>query len=331
MLREYLKLSRSFNAALTGAAPALGGIANGGYEIWHLFILFLIGFLGHSYGFALNDILDLKIDQISKELYDRPLVSKNISLTKAWVFTFANLFGAIVLAIALAVYTTSYFPLVFLFISAGLITLYDIVSKKYPGMDIFVASGVFALILYGVLTISRDITLLAWIVCFLGSIQVLFMQFIAGGLKDIDHDSTAGANTLAIKLGVRENNKKLTIPPGFRTLAYGIQGIDICILFLPFILVFSPLSFFHYIQILFLFLLCLFMLWISKRLVNLKQFDRDTLRKYIGSHYLINYSLVPLMLMALTPWVGLLIFLFPAGFLVSNLALHGTLLHPKTM
>jgi len=331
MLREYLKLSRSFNAALTGAAPVLGGVANGGYEIWHLFILFLIGFLGHSYGFALNDIIDLKIDQISKELSDRPLVSKNLSLSRAWLFTFTNLLGALVLAFALAVYTTSYFPLILLFISAGLITLYDLISKKYPGMDIFVATGVFALILYGVMTVSQDITLLAWIVCLLGSIQVLFMQLIAGGLKDIDHDSKAGANTLAIKLGVREHNKKLTIPPGFRTLAYGIQGIDICVLFLPFILVFSPLSSVHYIQILVLFVLSLLMLGISKRLVNLKLFDRDTLRKYIGSHYLINYSLVPLMLMALTPWIGLLIFLFPAGFILSNLALHGTLLHPKTM
>jgi 4-hydroxybenzoate polyprenyltransferase len=331
MLREYLKLSRSFNAALTGVAPVLGAISNGGTEIWQLFVLFLIGFLGHSYGFALNDIIDLRIDQLSKELSDRPLVSKNIPLKRAWIFTLANLGGAMLLAVCLAFYTTSYIPLIFLVLSAGLITIYDLISKRYPGMDVFVAGGVFTLILYGVTTISMDISLLSWNVCLLGTLQVLFMQFIAGGLKDIDHDSKAGAKTLAIKMGVRENKGLLNITRQFKALAYFIQGLDIFMLFLPFVIVFVSLSLLNYIQMLAIFFLCLVMLWISRKLLNLEKFDRDTLRKYIGLHYLINYSLVPLMLMALTPWVGLLIFIFPAGFLLSNIVLHGTFLHPKTM
>jgi hypothetical protein len=54
-------------------------------------------------------------------------------------------------------------------------------------------------------------------------------------------------------------------------------------------------------------------------------------RKLIGSHYITNFALVPIMLMTLTPWAGLLVF-FPAlGFILSNIILHGTILQPKTM
>lgn len=78
MLREYLKLARSFNAGLTALAPVLGAVAMQQFELFHLFLLFLIGFFGHSFGFTLNDILDLKIDQTSKEIQDMPLASKKI-------------------------------------------------------------------------------------------------------------------------------------------------------------------------------------------------------------------------------------------------------------
>jgi hypothetical protein len=63
----------------------------------------------------------------------------------------------------------------------------------------------------------------------------------------------------------------------------------------------------------------------------MEQFERNKARKYIGSHYMINFSLVPIMLMTLNPWAGILVF-FPAiGFIISNIVLHGTLLQPKTM
>ena len=65
MIREYLKLSRSFNAVLTGISPVMGAIAMGQYNILLLFPLFLIGFLGHTYGFVLNDILD-RLDHVGK-------------------------------------------------------------------------------------------------------------------------------------------------------------------------------------------------------------------------------------------------------------------------
>ena len=73
------------------------------------------------------------------------------------------------------------------------------------------------------------------------------------------------------------------------------------------------------------------MFTLSHKLLSMKHFERSKARKLIGSHYVTNFALVPIMLMTLNPWAGLMIF-FPAlGFILSNIILHGTILQPKTM
>ena len=147
MIREYLKLSRSFNAVLTGISPVMGAIAMGEYHILTLLILFIIGFLGHTFGFVFNDIIDYKIDKTSKEISDRPLISGTIKLKNAWTFALISMIGAFLIATILAYYSMNFYPLIILGISAFFIILYDLISKKIPFMDIFVAIGVFFFIL----------------------------------------------------------------------------------------------------------------------------------------------------------------------------------------
>ena len=161
MIKEYLKLSRSFNAGLTAIAPVLGAIANGESNLYCLILFFLVGFFGHCYGFALNDIVDYKIDRLSSELKDRPLVSGKISLRNAWIFTIAMLFISLIFAIYIAFLYSNFIPLIVLFFSAISITIYDLISKKYPAMDIFVAGGIFFLIIYGSLTVNLHLSNLA--------------------------------------------------------------------------------------------------------------------------------------------------------------------------
>ena len=234
MIREYLKIARSFNSFLTAVSPVMGAIAMGKFELFHLFILFLIGFFGHTCGFVLNDILDYKIDKLNKELKDRPLISGTISMKKAWIFAIISLIIAFLLAIYLSYITTMYFPLIVLFFSAFMITIYDFVSKKLTAMDIFDAIAVFLLILYGATTVSgnlHQITTLAWIVCLLGAIQVLFMQLVPGGLKDIKNDYKAGANTVAVKLGVRVTQSGLLqVPFSYKALSYLIQIVNLSLI-----------------------------------------------------------------------------------------------------
>lgn len=339
MIREYLKLARSFNAVLTGVSPVMGAIAMGQYDIVILFLLFLVGFLGHTFGFVFNDIIDYKIDKSSEEISDRPLLSGTISIKKAWIFAFASMFVAFIISLYIAVINQNFLPILILVVSAFFIALYDLISKKFPFMDIFVALGIFFLILYGAfyggtpVKSIYNITKLAWIVCILGSIQVLFMQVVAGGMKDIENDFKKGAKTTAIKMGVRIIDGSLKVSLRFKAFAYSIQLADILIVFLPFFIVWkidSP-SFLQYFQWVLLTAIAILMFVLSHKLLSMKHFERSKARKFIGLHYVTNFALVPIMLMSLNPWAGLIVF-FPAlGFILSNIILHGTILQPKTM
>jgi len=339
MIREYLKLARSFNAVLTGISPVMGAVAMEQYNILYLFLLFLVGFLGHTFGFVFNDIVDYKIDKYSKEISDRPLISGTISVKKAWIFAITSMAAAFIIAIYIAVTTHSFFPILILVISSFFIILYDLTSKKFPFTDVLVSIGIFFLILYGAFYGGNpaksiyDITELAWIVCVLGSIQVLFMQIVAGGMKDIENDFKKGAKTLAVKMGVRVIDGNLKVSSSFKSLAYSIQLADVIIVFLPFLIIqnFSESPILQYFQWLILVIIAILMFFLSHGLLSMKRFERFKARKFIGSHYVTNFALVPIMLMGLNPWAGLLAFLPALGYILSNIILHGTILQPKTM
>jgi len=335
-IREYLKLARSFNAVLTGVSPVMGAVAMQEYNIGILFVLFLIGFLGHSFGFVLNDILDFNLDRKSTEISDRPLISGTISLKNAWIFALACLFLAFIIAFVLAFPSGNFFPLLLMVVSAASIVVYNVISKKFPFMDVFVGAGIFFFILYGAVAVSGSlsgVSNLAWIVCVLGTVQVMFMQIVAGGMKDIENDFLQGAQTAAVRLGVRVSHGKLKVSKSFFGIAFVLQIIDIVLVFSPFFLFseFSKISFLTYVQWALLGLISVLMLVLSYRLLTMKSFVRKQARKYIGSHYMINFALVPVMLMTLSPYAILIAFMPALGFVLSNLALHGTLLQPKTM
>jgi 4-hydroxybenzoate polyprenyltransferase len=332
-IREYLKLARSFNAVLTGISPVMGAIAMQQYDFFILLLLFIIGFFGHTFGFVFNDIIDYKIDKTSTEISDRPLISGTISLKKAWIFALTAMAISFIVAFYIAFKTNYYFPIIILVASAFFITLYDLISKKLPFMDIFVALGIFFFILYGAIVNVEsifEITKIAWIVCILGSIQVLYMQFISGGLKDIENDYKSKAKTAAIAMGVRMKNSELKISTSFKTLAYGIQSLDVFIV-LYFIWILTNDSILKYLQLVIILLIGILMFILSYKLLSMKKFERMKARKFIGSHYMINFALVPIMLMSLNPWAGLLCFFPGLGFILSNIILHGTLLQAKTM
>jgi 4-hydroxybenzoate polyprenyltransferase len=336
MIKEYLKLARSYNAVLTGIAPVMGAIAMRQYDHLHLFLLFLVGFFGHTYGFVLNDIMDYKVDKYSKKINDRPLISGTISIKKAWILAIASMITSFIVALYISSTTNNFFPIVILTISAILITIYDLISKNFPFMDIFVALAIFFLILYGANTTVDNIyqiTKLIWIVCILGLIQVLYMQIVAGGIKDIQNDYLRGAKTAAIKMGVKIDGGKLKVSLGFKVLTYIIQLANIVLVFLPFFIIWkinNP-SIFQYFQWSLLAIITISMFVPTYKLFSMKHFDRSKAVKLAGIYYICNFALVPIMLMGLNPWVGLLVFFPGLGFILSNIILHGTILQPKTM
>lgn len=314
----------------------MGAIAMYEFDLFYLVLLFLVGFFGHTFGFVFNDIIDYNIDKSSKEINDRPIISGTISKRNAWAFAIISIMSAFLIAAYITIATHRFFPLIILAISAFFIALYDLVSKKFPFTDIFVAFGIFFFILYGAMTVTdtiSQITPITWVVCVLGAIQVLFMQIVAGGMKDIENDFKRGAKTLAITMGVRVVDNKLFVSLRYKALAYIIQIIDISLVFIPFFIIWhiqdtTLLTFFQWIT---LAIIGTLMFILSHQLLTMERFNRVKARKFIGSHYMINFMLVPILLMTINPWAGILVF-FPAiGFIISNLTLHGTLLQPKTM
>jgi len=73
------------------------------------------------------------------------------------------------------------------------------------------------------------------------------------------------------------------------------------------------------------------MLVLTNRFLSMKVFDRGKMRKMLGSHFSVNFALVPIMLAMINPLALILILFPPIGFVSSNLILHGSLLQPKTM
>ena len=238
MLRDYIEITRLFNMGLTAIAPVLGALSMwnvGSLSLWKLCILFIIGSLAHIYGFVINDVIDIKLDKLSKDLSARPLVRGSITRKRAAFFAISCLIGSFLLSFVFFSDLLGYAVLVCILLMAYfLATVYDIASKKYPGMDLVVASAIFFLILFGASTIGTP-TMLAYIVALIGGIQVLFMNMINGAIKDIDHDKEGSANTVAIRLGAKVYAGVIALPVSFKTTGYLIEITRIALIFLPFV------------------------------------------------------------------------------------------------
>jgi hypothetical protein len=278
MIREYLEISRLFNMGLTGVAPVLGALSMWTISettLFQLFVLFCIGCFSHVYGFVINDLIDIKVDKLSNELFARPLVSGSISRKKAAIFAVACMIASFVVSI------------------------------------------------------------LFWIVAFIGALQVLFMNMFNGAIKDIDHDEKGLANTLAIRLGAKTRKGVITLPTSFKTVGYAVELTRSFLIFLPFLFLPPFINQVGEIGILLriatLILLTIITLYSIYKLFCIKNFDRTLIRKWIGIIVIVMYSTTPIMLSSLNLYFILVAFVPPLWFISSNIVLHGTVLEPKTM
>ena len=171
MLRDYIELTRLFNMGLTAVAPVLGALSMwdvGSLELWRLCVLFLIGSMSHIYGFVINDVIDIRLDKLSKDLSARPLVRGSITRRAAVIFAISCMIGSFLLSLVFFSDMFRYLVLAgILFIAYFLATVYNIASKKYPGMDLVLASAIFFFILFGAWTIGAPTTL-AYLVALIG-------------------------------------------------------------------------------------------------------------------------------------------------------------------
>jgi len=319
---------------LTGVAPVLGALSmftTGRLSLLQLFILFIIGCFSHTYGFVLNDIFDIRVDQLSKDLTTRPLVNGSITQRNATLFALACSIISFILTIFFFSDVKQYIILVFILIVAyAFATVYDGLSKRYPGMDLFVAGAVFFLILFGASTVGTP-TILAWIVALIGGLQVLFMNMINGAIKDIDHDKEGSARTVAIWLGAKIHAGVIALPLSFRTTGYLIEIGRMLLIFIPFTLFVKPSLPLSLWQIALLVIFEVLIFVSIYKLYSIKTFDRTRIRKGIGIVVIFMYATTPIMLSSLNIYIILVALVPPLWFVFSNIALHKTIFEPKTM
>jgi len=327
-IAEHAKLARAFNLTLTALAPVMGALAMGEHTLWRLAALFMLGAGAHVFGFVLNDYMDTRIDRLSVELGERPLVSGSITPRGALAFALSGL--AVMMVLGIFLVGLSFWPVVVLLMAAGFATLYNMMSKDAPGMDFLVAGAVGFLCLFGALSVSLDIGPMAVVTATLAFLQVMFMNVVAGGLKDIDHDSAGGGRTLAVAYGCRVigRARRLVVPVRFKCLAHFLEGTFLFFIFMPFFTgLLRPMVW----QVPVLVVLGVVMVSMSTRFMAFRTFDRPLMRKALLTHYIINFTLAPIMLSAMDIWAIVIIVAYPLGVAVSNLALHGGVAKAGTM
>ena len=293
---EYAKLLRLPGLGGLAIPPIFGALSVGMYDLDSLIILFIIGGLSAIFGFVLNDYADVELDSLIQELKDKPLVKGAIarktavavcifSTILAFFFTFLLWKGE--------TFTDHRFAALGCLALAGIFgSIYNLYGKKIIASDFLVATSMSLVFLFGALSFSDNLGILPWAIFFLTFNQTLHMNAVEGGLKDADHDYLMGVKNIALRLGVKVEDKTIFIPFLFKALGMGIRLFSVILIFLPFLMGIE-----HYIwQIPVLVTLLLIILFFETRLLYRSVFHRPDIRRLIAGVNFLRYMVVPIML-----------------------------------
>jgi 4-hydroxybenzoate polyprenyltransferase len=299
--------------------------------------LFLIGAIAAMYGFILNDYADVDLDRLIKELKGKPLVDGTIERkTAVFICFFCVLFAFLFLFFLWRGKTLDEYKFIALLciVLAGILgSIYNLYGKKLPGSDFFVAISMSFLFLLGALSFGAP-TIITWIIFILTFNQTLHMNAVEGGIKDADHDFMMGVKNIALTSGVKVEGDTLHIPFSFKAFGMGLRLFSAVLLFLPFIFFKDQFRYYEPWQPFIMGILAvatLGVLFFSVKLLSLKTFDRNAIRKYIGIQSFLRYSLVPLMLIPLIGIIpALILILFPiAWYIIFTPLLGEKLFRPR--
>lgn len=325
---EYFRLIRFSTVGNEAGVILLGAFIMGQRNISHIILLFAMGLLGHIYGYVLNEYADVEVDKKLSYHIKKPLVSGVIPKEHALIISFSACFCAYILTF---IFFSSLLSILLLSIAVILTIIYDFFGKKIPFSDFIVAGTLSIFLLFGASTVSIHLTGIAYIVSFMFFFDVVFMNFVEGGLKDIDHDYLAGAKTMATRMGVMIKDNKLIITTSFKTFAYILRALYFSLIILlgfqPEInLWLSDVNGFHIIVV----FLMVVVIISSYKLLHFTTFDKPKMKRLFT---IINSSSVALMLIMLYPllgfWATLALLLLPiTWFVVFNVVLYGKPLQP---
>jgi 4-hydroxybenzoate polyprenyltransferase len=321
---EYAKLSSVHFIFLTAIIPVVGAIAMGEKSLFSLTIVFIIGLSAHIFGFAFNHYNDIEVDGLIDHISKRPLPSGSISKKHALIY----IIFVFLLGFVLTLYFYGVNLLILYLIGILLASIYDKYSKKIGGMDFILAASVTTGVVFGAATVSFNFTDIVLIFFALAFIQTLNLNLIAGGIKDADHDYMINSKHIATRLGVRVQNDVFLIPNSFKSLAYLFGLVYAFFVLTPAVLGIITLDIFLFLILVIINILFLF---VTFKMLHLKRFERQEVRKYVVLQYTINWLNIPILLMSIAPWSGLLILYPIVGLIISNILIHRTILRPQVL
>ncbi|MFH1101944.1 MAG: UbiA family prenyltransferase [Methanobacteriota archaeon] len=316
LLADYARLLRLPGLGGLSIAPVFGAISVGVLDLRVLSILFLIGAFSSIYGFVLNDYIDVEVDKLSKELSNRPLVKGTISCRTALLICLLCVIGTFI-TIFLVFYNTYpsfVFGILCILLSAVFGSFYNFYGKRFIGSDLIVALSEALLVLFGAYMVVQGgaLTIYTWLIFLLTFNQLVYENAVSGGIKDADHDPLMKVKNIALATGVKvtpENN--LHIPHTFQAFGLGIRLFSAGLIFIPAVF-YHQIYHYEWWHIGLLLLFVIGVLFTSGKMLSLKTFERNKLRKLITMQAFLRYSLVPLMLIPLiTLLPAIVLILFP--------------------
>lgn len=311
-IKTYLRLGRIHSAVLTGLAPVCAAAATGiTISLYHYLELFLIGFLFHVYLFVLNEVQDVKIDKISKDLKSKPLVNGSVSVRGARAVVISSF--VLVLVLTPVFFLNKAIILIGISLAAFLLGwIYDYFGKKLPHADYPLGLMLFFVALYGGFSVTTDFNPFVYIIALLAFTQTLIQNIIAG-LKDVDHDFVAGGLSTSLRFGVRVRGERFLVSKSFIAYVFLLKITHISLTVLPFAtgwIAYEKWQF--YLVILFIAIAVVFMI----RLLTMKIFNREKIMRAIGFHEMFTFMVIPLLLTSLIGYMAaLFLIIFPVVWL----------------
>jgi len=147
--------------------------------------------------------------------------------------------------------------------------------KNIVGSDFLVAISVSLIFLFGALSFGQP-NVITWIIFVLTFENILYMNVVQNGIKDADHDYKLGVKNIALTLGVKVQDDKIFIPRSFQAFGLGLRLFSAVLFVVPFIV----FEYSYYLwQMVLLVLFIIAYLFLDVKLLSIKTFDRNQIRK----------------------------------------------------
>jgi 4-hydroxybenzoate polyprenyltransferase len=253
----------------------------------------------------MNDYFDVEVDRSSPALSQRALVKGTITKKQALFIIVICFFVGYITIFAFFCKNQPFFYLGLLCIIVADILgfIYNKYGKQLIGSDFLIALAESLFFLFGALVVlpNGSLGLLTWILFIILFNEQLYMNAIAGGLKDADHDYRMNVKNIALASGVKvgpDNN--LFVPRSFKIFGLGERLVSSFLVFVPFLFLGIRYELW---QIGLLLLIIILLISESVFMLNRKKFNRKELRRLIGVQLITWHPFIPIILVSI---VGLL-------------------------